>query len=162
MNRNTLLQSESYELMTTSADSGQVIVGGAASQTATQRMLCPVIEIRLDDANWPDGYRSIDQVISDSEKDAAKRAALEDARRWAADTFYPGEKSLRAIRLKKGLSQSRLAELIGTTQAHIARIESGATDVQVGTLVRLAKALGTEDLTAIDAFLDIRRKTVTT
>ena len=162
MNQNILLQSESYELTTTSADSGQVIRSGAAAHTATEPKLCPVIEVRLDEGNWPNGYKSVDHLISESEKDPARKAAIEDARRWAANTFYSNEKSLRAIRLNKGLSQTRLAALVGTTQAHIARIESGATDVQVGTLVRLAKALGTDDLTAIEAFLDIRRETVAT
>lgn len=162
MNRNTLSQGECYEPTTTSADSSQVMISGTAVKTATQPKLYPVIEVRLDEVAWPDGYRSVDDLIEESEKDSARKAALEDARRWAADTFYSNEKSLRAIRLKKGLSQARLAALVGTTQAHIARIESGDTDVQVGTLVRLAKALGTEDLAAIEAFLTMRRETVAT
>jgi plasmid maintenance system antidote protein VapI len=160
MNQNTPSQSESCKLTTTSADSGEMVVGETAVRTATEPTPCPVIEINLDQANWPDGYRSVDELISESEKDTARKAALEDARRWAAGTFYPGQKSIRTLRLNKGLSQAKLAALIGSTQAHIARVENGATDVQISTLVRLAKALGTDDITAVEAYLNIRREIV--
>ena len=41
-----------------------------------------------------------------------------------------------------GLSQAELAELVGTDQATIARIESGARDITLEALAKLAKALG--------------------
>ena len=160
MDRNTPSRSEFSEPTTTSADSGQVVIGEKAVVTATQPSRGPIIEIRGAEEAWPAGYKSVEDFVSKSETDPARKAALEDARRWAADTLYPEEKSLRTIRLNKGLSQTRLAEMVGTNQAHIARIEGGAVDVQVGTLVRLAQALDTDDLATIEAFLKIRRKVI--
>lgn len=40
------------------------------------------------------------------------------------------------------LSQSDVAEKMGTSQSAIARLEAGGTDVRVSTLVRYAEALG--------------------
>ncbi len=48
---------------------------------------------------------------------------------------------LREARRRLGLSQRELAEKIGTTQAHISRIEAGSVDLQLTTLVDLARAL---------------------
>ncbi len=45
-------------------------------------------------------------------------------------------------RLEQGLSQRELAERIGTSQNRIYVIESGEADVRLGTLQRLADALG--------------------
>jgi ribosome-binding protein aMBF1 (putative translation factor) len=44
-------------------------------------------------------------------------------------------------RLEQGLSQRELAERVGTSQNRIYVIESGETDVRLGTLRRLAGAL---------------------
>jgi plasmid maintenance system antidote protein VapI len=87
-------------------------------------------------------FVSIDDVVAEHANDPARQAALKEARRWLVETFHNGEiDSLRALRLSKGMSQSELATKIGSTQAHIARIEAGA-NVQVDTLLRLAEALG--------------------
>ena len=51
---------------------------------------------------------------------------------------------LRALREKKGLSQRQLAELIGTTQSAIARLEGGRISPSLPTLDRIAAALGAE------------------
>ena len=161
-NLNIHLLGESSKPTTTSADSGQVVLGGQSVQTATQPGLYAVIEIRSDDDVWPDGYQSVEQLVSESESDPTKSAAMEEARRWAAETLYPKETSLRVLRMLKGLSQDRLAKMIGTNQAHIARIESGNVDVQVGTLQRMAEALGADELSTVDAFLNIRRTVATT
>lgn len=50
---------------------------------------------------------------------------------------------LRMGRLRLRLSQKRLGELIGQDQAYISRLEHGEiSDITVGTLERLADALG--------------------
>ena len=41
----------------------------------------------------------------------------------------------------RGLSQADLAELVGTTQSAIARLESGGRPPRVDTLLRIANAL---------------------
>jgi predicted transcriptional regulator len=51
---------------------------------------------------------------------------------------------LRALREKRGLSQRQLAELVGTTQSAIARLEGGRISPSLPTLDRIAAALGAE------------------
>jgi transcriptional regulator with XRE-family HTH domain len=52
--------------------------------------------------------------------------------------------ALRQARLRKGWSQRALSGKAGIPQAHISRIESGAVDVKVSTLVELARLLDLE------------------
>jgi transcriptional regulator with XRE-family HTH domain len=52
--------------------------------------------------------------------------------------------SLRRARVDKGWSQRELSGKAGIPQAHISRIESGAVDVKVSTLVGLARLLDLE------------------
>src|SRR5437899_9523307 len=51
---------------------------------------------------------------------------------------------IRAVRTSRGISQSLLAERAGTTQPAIARMEAGKVTPSVGTLERIADALGVE------------------
>ena len=44
-------------------------------------------------------------------------------------------------RLRRGLSQKQLAELCGTTQSAIARLEAGGRPPRIDTLLRIAGAL---------------------
>jgi predicted transcriptional regulator len=44
-------------------------------------------------------------------------------------------------RVAKGLSQRQLAELVGTTQSAIARLERGGRPPRIDTLLRIAEAL---------------------
>jgi transcriptional regulator with XRE-family HTH domain len=47
-------------------------------------------------------------------------------------------------RQQKGLSQRELAELVGTTQSAIARLERGGRPPKLDTLMRIADALDAE------------------
>jgi predicted transcriptional regulator len=47
-------------------------------------------------------------------------------------------------RIAKGLSQRQLAELCGTTQSAIARLERGGRPPRIDTLLRIADALDCE------------------
>ena len=49
-----------------------------------------------------------------------------------------------AQRKAHGLSQAELAELTGTTQSAIARLESGGRPPRIDTLLRIAEALDCE------------------
>ena len=51
---------------------------------------------------------------------------------------------IRALREKKGLSQRQLAELVGTTQSALARLEGGRISPSLPTLDRIANALDAE------------------
>ncbi len=61
--------------------------------------------------------------------------------------------TLRQARLRKGWSQRDLGGKAGIPQAHISRIESGAVDVKVSTLVELARWLDLEPVLAPRAAL---------
>ena len=47
-------------------------------------------------------------------------------------------------RLELGMAQRELAELVGTTQSAIARLESGGRPPRIDTLLRIAAALDCE------------------
>ena len=52
--------------------------------------------------------------------------------------------NLKKARAKKALSQRSLSTLSGVPQAHISLIERGQVDIQVSTLIKLARALNVE------------------
>lgn len=52
--------------------------------------------------------------------------------------------TLLEARKRKGLSQRALADLAGVPQSHISRIESGAVDLRLSSLIELSRALGLE------------------
>jgi predicted DNA-binding mobile mystery protein A len=54
------------------------------------------------------------------------------------------QKQIKSIRKVLGISQKQLAERSNTTQAVIARIESGMHDPNVSTLTKIANALNSE------------------
>ncbi len=49
---------------------------------------------------------------------------------------------LRDLRLLTGMTQTRLAERLGTTQSAVARLEAGRQRLSLSTLQRAAHALG--------------------
>jgi len=53
-------------------------------------------------------------------------------------------KRIAELRIEKGLTQARLAELSGVGYGHIARIEQGRYSVGIDTLGKLGEALGVE------------------
>lgn len=57
--------------------------------------------------------------------------------------FEPG-RTVRAARLRAGLTQRALGERLGTTQSAIARWESGAESPRLTTLAALLRACGVE------------------
>jgi transcriptional regulator with XRE-family HTH domain len=65
-------------------------------------------------------------------------------------------KNVRRLRTSRGLSQERLAELVGNTGKHVGQIERGQVNVGVDILARLATALAT-DVAALFVDPDRRR-----
>jgi len=60
---------------------------------------------------------------------------------------YAGEHivaALRAARAEKGLSQRDLSKQAGVPQSHISKIETGAVDLQLSSLIALARVLDLE------------------
>lgn len=94
----------------------------------------------------------LDLLISEFESRPAMAAAMEEARKNFAKSFYSnGSDALTALRLSMGLSQTRLAQLVGTSQSHIARIEGGKTDPGTEMVAKIAVALAVDELRAFQA-----------
>ena len=53
-------------------------------------------------------------------------------------------RGLRLLREQRGLSQERLAELIGSNAASLSRIEAGSRDVLWSSITRLLGAMGAD------------------
>jgi transcriptional regulator with XRE-family HTH domain len=51
-------------------------------------------------------------------------------------------KRLREIRLQKGVSQERLAELAGLHRTYVSTVERGQRNISLVNIEKLAKALG--------------------
>ncbi len=68
-----------------------------------------------------------------------------------------GGNLVREARRRAGLTQVQLAELAGTTQSAIARLESGRTDPTFGQLQKLLKACGFSLLVRLDRYDDSDR-----
>ena len=49
---------------------------------------------------------------------------------------------LRELRIKRGLTQSQLAAIVGLSASHVSMIESGKREVRVNTMITLVEALG--------------------
>jgi HTH-type transcriptional regulator/antitoxin HipB len=52
--------------------------------------------------------------------------------------------SLKVARKKKNLSQRDLSDMVGIPQSHISKIEMGMVDLQISSLIHLARALDLE------------------
>ena len=61
-------------------------------------------------------------------------------------------RELAEVRTTAGVSQTKLAAAAGTSQSQIARAESGAVDVRISTVARMAAVLGKRiEWTLVDA-----------
>lgn len=90
----------------------------------------------------PKGYKDISDIVAKSEQNPRRKAALEKARANLAKQHYGDEgQTVRTARLQLGLSQSALADIINTSQPHIARIEKGTENIALETMRKLCKAL---------------------
>lgn len=98
---------------------------------------------RVVHAPVPEGAVELDTLVDRWEQDPRKREALARARQALGEVAYAKKPhSLAGIRMSKGLSQSQLAKLVGTTQPHLSRIEHGGEKIYLDTAKRLAVALG--------------------
>ena len=59
----------------------------------------------------------------------------------AAEELEPGYQVAR-LRLIRGLTQAQLAEMVGTRQPSIARLENGTSTPSLSFLTKIAEALG--------------------
>jgi ribosome-binding protein aMBF1 (putative translation factor) len=84
-----------------------------------------------------------------------KREMLNDVKTRAAyDTLadeYAIARELIAARARSGLSQSEVAQRMGTTQSVVARLESGKRPPSMRTMERFAQAVGGHVVLRIEA-----------
>lgn len=80
-----------------------------------------------------------DEVLAENLRDPAFRAE------WDRTAFAREvAKHLIAYRVEHNMSQTQVAEKVGTVQSVIARLESGDQPPSLATLVKLARGLGIE------------------
>ncbi|MBS0374791.1 MAG: helix-turn-helix transcriptional regulator [Proteobacteria bacterium] len=84
----------------------------------------------------------ISDILREFEADPDMSPRLARARRDLARILEPSGRSLRALRLAAGLSQTAVAEGADSTQSYIARIESRTADPSTEMIGRIASALG--------------------
>lgn len=125
--------------LTTWSDSSELV-----EQSSTTPVPCRVFKINYSTPTpQPKKGRTLSSFISDWTKDEEKSSALSEARTWLGNTVeISGEgETIKSLRLKRGLSQAQLAELMQTSQPHIARIEKGRDSVTLETLCKLSEHL---------------------
>lgn len=106
----------------------------------------------------PVKHSSISNVIEEFSSRENGTAHLENGRRWIAESFYRDDgETIRSLRLRKGWSQSQLAEQLNTSQSHVARIERGSENVTIDTCRRLSVVLGV-DLNQLNQALMIQEQ----
>lgn len=125
--------------------------------STTPRIVKWVARPIAQDLPAPEGFEDIEDIVQELESDAPTRALLETARRELARELPVAPESLAALRLARGWSQKRLADLIGTSQSHIARLECNRGDVMLSTANALAAKLGVS-LEVVSRALDWKKR----
>jgi hypothetical protein len=93
----------------------------------------------------PSAYTEIDDVIAKSERNPQRAAALARARGRMAEKLNESGApvTLASLRLRAGLSQAKVASLIGNSQSSYSLIESGLRgDIFLSTSKKLASLFG--------------------
>jgi DNA-binding XRE family transcriptional regulator len=138
---------------------GSFLIGPTSSPKSAERQGAEVIyrEFAAARALPLANTKSLAEVIGRLERNGAIASRLPEARRRVGRALYGGEASLAALRLRAGLSQAQLAEKIGSSQPHIARIERGQNDPSTDLVVRIARALGVSTADVFDGVQAHRR-----
>ena len=104
----------------------------------------------------PSAYTEIDDVIAKSEHNPQRAVALARARGRMAEKLNESGApvTLASLRLRAGLSQAKVASLIGNSQSSYSLIESGQRgDIFLSTSKKLASLFGVS-LDEIDAAIE--------
>jgi len=97
------------------------------------------------------GAIDIDDLVAELEQTPEQAEAIARGSQWVAEAFYAGRTTVASLRLRKGWSQAELARQAETSQPYIARLERGQVDPQVGTVRKLARALGVSVAELVEA-----------
>jgi ribosome-binding protein aMBF1 (putative translation factor) len=137
----TNVRSESFESTTDSISQvSSDLVTTSTAPPAAPALYLAWVNVPSQPSPIESEFQDIDDVVKSDEQDSVRRQHLENARKKIAERLRGETAGIAALRLQKGWSQQRLAKEIGTSQPHIARIESGQ-DMLLDTARRLANAL---------------------
>lgn len=143
MQPSTLSQSELLQPTTRSVSPAISVVFGRSPAPTTRGASIITFEQRVVHAPLPAGYTEIDDLIKKHQGDPRKAKALARARQRLAGVLEASAPTtLSTLRLRRGLSQAALAELIGNSQPSYSKIEAGRVDVLYSTFEKLVAALG--------------------
>ncbi len=90
----------------------------------------------------PNRYADLNSLVNKYESNALRRDALIGARGRLAESLDNDGTTLATLRLSRGMSQTKLAELIGTSQSRLSLLESGG-EMMFTTFEKLVIALET-------------------
>lgn len=133
----------------------------ATVEVASEVVQCTVFTFDLaKPLPQPKRGRLLSEFVKEWTKDEEKNAELKSARAWLGEKISEQSSgvTIKSLRLAKGLSQTDLANLMGTKQPHIARIEKGRDSVTLATLSKLSKFLEVDYNTLVAA---LERQTTT-
>lgn len=130
-----------------------VSASGVAAVATSDAQSCVVLSLESHpklQVTVPAKHRRMSDITKTWAKDESRRKAMEEARQWVGETFHGNDgDTVRTLRLSKGWSQTQLAEAIGTSQSHVARIERGDQNLAIQTCRRLSDVLGI-DMNTLD------------
>lgn len=155
MMQNIQSQNESWQLTKSFGEASATISSTRSNPSAKiyniEKHLYPTAVV-------PKGYKDISDIVAKAEQNPRRKAALEKARAKIAEQHYGDEGlTVRTARLKRGLSQAALAEMINSSQPHVARIEKGTENILWETMGKLCKALEV-DMNQLDTMLQAQRQ----
>lgn len=127
----------------------------SATSTSTSEATCQVFSFDRyanQEPHAPLGFMSIDDLAKKWEKDDKRKSELESARKWIANEVIADEETIKSYRLKNGWSQVKLADMLNTSQSHVARIEKGTENLTIQTCRKLCHVLNI-DMNKLDVLL---------
>jgi DNA-binding XRE family transcriptional regulator len=103
---------------------------------------CKIYDVATIGAPATESFSDFDNLLKELESDSTSSLALKEGRKWVGEKFYGQHRTLAALRLSAGLSQSDLANSCSMSQPHISRYESGKHEPGISVAKRLASAMG--------------------
>lgn len=136
MMKQTSIPVESYQT-TTSSDEVKII----ADEPCLAEVYTPDFSGHLNlISKTPENHNEFDELLKEWEQNDPD--ALKKSRAWVADSFYSEDgDTVKTLRLRNGLSQKQLADILETKQSYISRIECGTVDLMFSTMHKLCNAL---------------------
>ena len=129
---------------------------GVATSTSTAHVSCEVYtfeDYTVSEQKAPRSYKSIDDLVAEWECADDRKEEMSEARKWLVEAAYKDiPQTLSSLRLEHGWSQAQLANLLNTSQSHVARIERGTENLTIDTCRRLCNVLEI-DMNTLDELL---------